>query len=202
MGRKSETPERNQRCGMDVFTVTKPGGTKDFEFQAYTRLLEEIGVDVANVPRIPEPGTHNRWLYTWRRKEEAEGFARELRLRTRDASWRIHEFSVEEEMHGPVAPLDIYEVHDEDHVFKYYLAPASRERVIRAFPHTALYPFRISQQNLDLMKRQFGESWWDQLSVSITGISKEKILSLGGYRIILPGGEIGHEELPEVPATR
>ena len=35
---------------MDVFTVTKPGGTKDYEFEAYTGLLEEIGVDVANVP--------------------------------------------------------------------------------------------------------------------------------------------------------
>ena len=28
---------------MDVFTVTKPGGTKTHEFEAYTRLLEEIG---------------------------------------------------------------------------------------------------------------------------------------------------------------
>jgi hypothetical protein len=42
---------------MDVFTVTKPGGTKDYEYEAYTRLLEEIGVDVANVPRVPEPET-------------------------------------------------------------------------------------------------------------------------------------------------
>ncbi|HUY33713.1 MAG TPA: hypothetical protein VMV69_13265 [Pirellulales bacterium] len=61
---------------MDVFTVTKPGGTKNYEFEAYTRLLEEIGVDVANIARVPEPGADRRWLYTWRRKQEAEGFAR------------------------------------------------------------------------------------------------------------------------------
>ena len=30
---------------MNVFTVTKPGGTKDYEFEAYTSLLEEIGVE-------------------------------------------------------------------------------------------------------------------------------------------------------------
>jgi hypothetical protein len=186
---------------MDVFTVTKPNGTKDFEFEAYTRLLEEIGVDVANVPRVPEPETHRRWLYTWMREQEAEGFARELRLRTRDDSWHVHKFKIEEEARGPVAPLDIYEVHGEDQAFKYYLAPASRERVIRAYPHTSLYPVTISRQKLDAMKQQFGEMWWDQLCIMITGLSKERVLSLGGYRVILPGGEIGHEELPEIPAT-
>ena len=89
---------------MDVFTMTKPGGTRDHEFEAYTRLLEDIGVDVANVPRIPEPGTRRRWLYAWRRKEEAEGFARELKLRTRDGSWHVSQFKVDEEDRGPVAP--------------------------------------------------------------------------------------------------
>src|SRR5437016_4209470 len=136
---------------MDVFTVTKPGGTRDHEFEAYTRLLEDIGVDVANVPRIPEPGTRRRWLYAWRRKEEAEGFARELKLRTRDGSWHVSQFKVDEEDRGPVAPLDIYQVRaPEGLVFMYYLAPASRERIIRAHPHTKLYPsVTISQKDLD-----------------------------------------------------
>ncbi len=185
---------------MEVFTVTKPGGTKDNEFESYTRLLEEIGIDVANVPRIPEPETHRRWLYTWRRREEAEAFARELRLRTRDGSWQVYQFNMEEESLGPVAPLDIYEARDEVDGFKYYLAPASRERVIRAYPHTKVYPITISKQDLEVMKSQFGETWWDQLSISVTGLSHEKILTLGGYRVILPGGKIGHEELPEIPA--
>ena len=186
---------------MDVFTVTKPGGTKDYEFEAYTRLLEEIGVDVANVPRVPEPETHRRWLYTWTRKKEAEGFASELRLRTRDGSWHVHQFKIEEEARGPVAPLDIYEVRVNEHEFTYYLGPASRERVIRAYPHTKVYPVTFTQQKLESIKQQFGEMWWDQLCILVTGLSKEKVLSLGGYRLLLPGGEIGHEELPEIPAT-
>src|SRR5215831_17079842 len=95
---------------VEAFTVTKPGGTKDYEFEAYTRLLEDIGVDVANVLRVPEPGTRRRWLYTWRRKEEAEGFARELQRRTRDGSWHVYQCNVEDEDRGPVAPLDIYQV--------------------------------------------------------------------------------------------
>ena len=63
---------------MRVFTVRKPGGNTDREFQAYIDLLEEIGIDIADVPRTPEPGTTNRWLYVWRSRPQAERFAREL----------------------------------------------------------------------------------------------------------------------------
>lgn len=187
---------------MDVFTVTKPGGTKDYEFEAYTRLLEDIGVDVANVPRVPEPGTHRRWLYTWRRKEEAEGFARELRLRTRDGSWHIHQFNIAEEARGPVAPLDIYQIRAaEDKGYMYYFTPASRERIIRAYPHTKLYPsVSISQKDLKWIKQQHGDDWWNQVRILLTGLTREQVLALGGYRVILPDGEIGYEELPEIPA--
>ena len=187
---------------MDVFTVTKPGGTKDYEFEAYTRLLEDIGVDVANVPRVPEPGTHRRWLYTWRRKEEAEGFAHELQRRTRDGSWHVYQLPIEEEDRGPVAPLDVYQVRGaEGQGLTYYLTPASRERIIRAYPHTRLYPsITISERDLERIKQQHGDIWWDQVSRLIIGLGKEQILSLGGFRVILPDGEIGHEELPEVPA--
>ncbi len=186
---------------MQLFTVSKPGGTKDFEFEAYTRLLESIGVDVANVPRVPEPETQRRWLYTWRQEGEANEFARQLRLRTRDSSWYVHSFDVEDEAHGPVAPLDIFEVHEDDQVVKYYLGPTSRERVIRAFPHTRLYPVTLSRETRAGMKNQLGAAWWDQLSILVTGLSIDKILSLGGYRVILPSGVIGHEALPEIPAA-
>ena len=186
---------------MNVFTVTKPGGTKDYEFEAYTRLLEEIGVDVANVPRVPEPETGKRWLYTWQRKEEAEAFARELTLRTRDGSWRVFPFKIEDEARGPVAPLDIYQVRTaEDQGVMYYLAPASRERIIKAYPHTRLYPsVTISQKDLEGIKQQHGDIWWGQVRILLTGLTQEQVLSLGGYRVILPYGEIGHEELPQIP---
>jgi hypothetical protein len=186
---------------MDVFAVAKPGGTKDYEFEAYTRLLEDIGVDVANVPRVAEPGTHRRWLYTWRRKEEAEGFALELKRRTRDGSWQVRQFKVEEEDRGPVAPLDIYQVRKEDQGFMYYLAPVSRGRIIKAYPHAKLYPnITISHEDLEAIKQQHCDIWWHQVRILLTGLTKEQVLSLGGYRVILPYGEIGHEELPEVLA--
>jgi hypothetical protein len=187
---------------MEVFTVMKPVGTKDYEFEAYTRLLEDIGVDVANVPRVPEPGASRRWLYTWRRKEEAEAFARELTLRTRDHSWRVHQFEIAEEARGPVAPLDVYQVGAaEGQGFMYYLAPASRERVIRAYPHTKLYPsVTISMKDLEGIKQQHGDIWWEQVRILLTGLTKDQVLALGGYRVILPGGAIGYEELPEIPA--
>lgn len=183
---------------MNVYTVTKPGGTKDFEFEAYTRLLESIGVDVANAARVLEPDTQRRWLFTWHRQEEAEGFVRELRLRTRDGSWYVHELPVADESFGPVAPLDIYEAHDVAQEFKYYLAPASRERIIRAFPHTRMYPVTISHEELQQIQRQHGEAWWDQLAILVTGLSTEKVRSLGGYRIILPSGKIGYEDTPQL----
>jgi hypothetical protein len=188
---------------MNVFSVTKPGGTKDYEFEAYTRLLEEIGVDVANVPRIPEPETHRRWLYAWQRKEEAEGFARELKARTRDGSWHVHQSSVDEEDRGPVAPLDIYQASaNGEQEFMYYLSPSSRERVIQAYPHTRLTAsLSISRDDLDKIKQRDGDVWWDQLPVMLTGLGMDQVLSLGGYRIVLPNGVIGHESLPEIPAA-
>jgi hypothetical protein len=186
---------------MEVFTVTKPGGTRDYEFEAYTRLLEEVGVDVGNVPRVPEPETTRHWLYTWRRKEEAEAFARELRRRTRDGSWHVYQFNIAEEARGPVAPLDIFEVRNEDQGFMYYLAPASRERIIRAYPNTRLLAnITISQRDLEGISGQHGDRWWDQMGRELTRLTREQVLSLGGYRVILPYGGIGHEELPEIPA--
>jgi hypothetical protein len=38
---------------MDVFTVAKPGGTKTYEFYTYVNMFDGIGIDVANVPRVP-----------------------------------------------------------------------------------------------------------------------------------------------------
>ena len=56
---------------MLVYTVSIPGGTKDREFEAYTRLLAEAGIDVSNTPRVPEPGTEGRWLLCLKKKSEA-----------------------------------------------------------------------------------------------------------------------------------
>lgn len=186
---------------MQFFTVAKPGGTKDFEFEAYTRLLESIGVDVANVPRTPEPETQRRWLYTWQERDEAEEFAAQLRKLTRDNLWFVYSLEASGEERGPIAPLDIFEVQENEQSLKYYLTPSSRERVIRSFPHSRLYPVTISREDLAGMQNQFGPVWWDQLAIVVTGLSVDKILSLGGYRVVLPDGTIGHETIPGIPAV-
>src|SRR4051794_11853055 len=96
---------------MKVYTVRKRGPNTDREFQAYVDLLEDIGIDIADVPRTPEPGTTNRWLYVWQSKPLAERFVRELRARLRDPSWFVHEFdSPEPAQRGPLAPLTILSI--------------------------------------------------------------------------------------------
>jgi hypothetical protein len=185
---------------MKVFTVTKPGGTKEDEFVAYTHLLEDIGINVANVPRVPEPGTSNRWLYVWKRKDEAERFARELQVRTRDRSWCVHDFELEAESSGPVAPLDIYTIRELEGA-TYYLDPASRERVIASFPHTRLRPnvFLSTEEQRALVREQ-GPVWWGQVSRRLTGLTDEQVDGLGGYRVLAPDGKVEHEAMPAVPS--
>lgn len=122
---------------MLVYTVTKPVGTKDKEFGAYIRLLEDVAIDVSNSTRVPEPGTDRRWLYAWRRKIEAERFADELRRRTGDADWTVYQFENATEERGPVAPLDIARIPENDR-YTYYLTPASSEHLVAAFPGTRL----------------------------------------------------------------
>ncbi len=122
---------------MVVYTVSVPVGIKDKEFEAYTHLLAEVGINLSNSPRVPEPGTDKRWLYAWSKKSEAEAFAAELRRRTRNPNWFVHEFEVVSEERGPVAPLEIATFPEEDG-YAYYLTPESRERVIATYPGTKL----------------------------------------------------------------
>jgi len=73
------------------FTVTYPGGTKDFEFQTYARLLRQSGIDLGNLPRVPEPNTKRKWLYVWPDREPAEAFRARLAEETGDPAWVVEE---------------------------------------------------------------------------------------------------------------
>ena len=42
------------------FTVTRPGGTKNAEFEAYARLLRQQGKELGNLPRVPDPENSSR----------------------------------------------------------------------------------------------------------------------------------------------
>jgi hypothetical protein len=179
-----------------VYTVTKPAGTRDREFKAYTRLLEEVGIDVANSPRVPEPGTGRRWLYAWKKRIEAERFAAELRRRTGDGGWIVREVESPAEDRGPVAPLEIASVPEQDG-FMYYLTPASRERVVAAFPGTKLpagFTIAICVQQDAL--RDKGDDWWMELARLLTGRSDEEIDSLGGVRVLVGEDTIAFQRIP------
>jgi hypothetical protein len=181
---------------MPVYTVTRPVGTKDKEYEAYTRLLEEVGIDVSNSPRVPEPGTDRRWLYAWKKESEAEHFAAELRRRTGDREWFVYRFENPANERGPVAPLDIASIPDQDG-YTYYLTPASRERVVSAFPGTKLpvgldVSVGVQQDSL----RDKGEHWWVEISRLLTGRTDEEIDSLGGVRIILGEDTVAFQRIP------
>src|SRR5438105_866664 len=122
---------------MRAFAVMKPGGTKNHEFEAYKALLEEIGVDLSRVSRVQEPGTTGRWLYVWQDRAAAQRFARELRARTGDKSWDIHEFDRAAAESGPLAPLDVIaEAVAGGTVYR--LSSTSQERIMRRFPNARL----------------------------------------------------------------
>src|SRR5262249_11334120 len=145
----------------------------------------EVGIDVSNSPRVPEPGTDRRWLYAWKTRSEAERFAAELRRRTRSPDWFVHEVEVSSEERGPVAPLDITSIPEGDG-YTYYLTPESRERVAAAYPGTKLpLSVKVSNDKQQDLLRGNGDDWWKEVSRVLTGRSEEEIDSLGGVRVVV-----------------
>jgi hypothetical protein len=168
---------------MRVYTVHKPDGTKDREFEAYKGLLEESGIDLSQVPRTQEPGTGHRWLYVWNDRTFAERFRRELSTRTRDPSWEVYEFDQPQEEVGPLAPLDIVAEHTSDGtVFR--LAPTSQERIMRSFPNAHLTGEVFWGTERQRTHEHDRGPIWDQVASTLTGLSAEQLETLGGYRIV------------------
>ena len=181
---------------MHVYTVYKPKGTKDQEFEAYTRLLEDVGINVADSPRVPEPGTDRRWLYAWNKKLEAERFAAEVRRRTGDLDWSVQDLDDVEVQRGPVAPLEIASTPESDGV-TYYLTPLSRERIAAAFPGTGVpFPIHVTKEAQFDALRDRGDAWWTELSRVVTGRDDEEIDSLGGFRILTAQDSILFQRIP------
>jgi hypothetical protein len=189
---------------MLVYTVRKAGPNTDREFQAYLDLLQQIGIDIADVPRTPEPGTTNRWLYVWHDKKLAERFARELGERLRDRSWHVHEFEVADdrpaaEQRGPLAPLTILSIPTAEGT-EFRLESSSQERVLTHFPNARVvgqvsFPAQVRED----FERQHGPVW-DQVILLLTGVPHEAVDRLGGVRIVTPDGRLLHERAPAAAA--
>ncbi len=191
---------------MKVYTVRRNGPNKDREFEAYIDLLEDIGIDITDVPRTPEPGTANRWLYVWTNKLLAERFARELGARLRDPSWFVHEFElpddrVADEVRGPLAPLTIVSIPASEGV-EFRLEAKSQERISQHFPnarmkgHFKLPRSVISPSEIRKHYEPQRGTVWDHVITVLTGISEDEVDRLGGVRIVDEDGRVLHERLP------
>jgi hypothetical protein len=116
-----------------AFTVSRNGsGTKDAEFEVYTRLLGRQGVDLGKLPRTPEPGTGRRWLYAWDSLEKAQAFAEELKKRTHDNAWGVDEVAAPPSV-GPMGPI-IVQVGRRSNGLVFDLHPSGRTIIRSAFP--------------------------------------------------------------------
>jgi len=173
---------------MKVYTVTKDSGTTDDEFQTYVDLLEALGIDVANVPRTPEPYTNKRWLYVWQDRDRAQRFVNTIQRQTRDNSWHVHEFDRLPDNRGPLTPLEILEIPTLDGTV-YQLSQSSLIRVSEHFPNAQLVGEVFHRPEI----RANLESDWDQIATTLTGLTEAMISQMGGYRFVTGQGQVLHE---------
>ena len=163
------------------YTVNHSDGmVKDSEFQAYARLLRQSGVDLGNVPRVPEPGTDRRWLYVWKTEEEARAFAKELKKRT-GQTWVVQPVNAEAS-EGPLGPLMVQLVRQGDGL-TFGLHALSRAMIRSAIP-TAVSAttsvFIDTQTWYDFQNIKGGlNELAEQILPSLTGLTGEEIKDLG-----------------------
>ena len=169
-----------------AFTVTRNDGcTKDAEYEAYARLLRQQGVDLGKLPRAPEPGTRNRWLYVWDSAEKAQAFADELQKRTRDSAWLVVEVAAPPS-EGPMGPI-IVQVGRRATGLVFGLHPLSRAMIQSAFPdakgmaNTISINFETSQ---DFLTTHGGiKNLAREVVPTLTGLKLEELEMLG-YALI------------------
>src|SRR5205085_768175 len=104
----------------------------DIEFEAYTRLLRQKGVDLARLQRVPEPGSGRRWLYVWPSQADAQAFADDLKKRTGDSAWEVVEVNGQTS-EGPLGPIEVQVVRQAEG-WAFALHPLSRQMIQKVFP--------------------------------------------------------------------
>ena len=190
-----------ERDDMKVYTVKKHEPNTNREYQAYVDLLEDIRIDIADVPGFPSPEPPNRWLYVWQNKPLAERFARELGARLRDSSWFVHEFDVpadgQSSQRGPLAPLKIVSIPTSEGT-EFRLEPTSQERILTHFPNAhpagkVTFSAQVREDYEAGNMVQFGNQ---VIGMILTGIPEEAVARLGGVRVVTHEGQLLHERLP------
>jgi len=168
------------------FTVTRPGDTKDAEFETYTRLLRQQGKNLGNLPRVPDPeNPRRRWVYVWNTQEEAQQFANELKEQTGENGWRVESTAAPPSI-GPFGPLLLQLARRADGLVL-ALHPLSLAMIREAFPDAkpaASNVFLNTQTWNNFLKTQGTLSdLVEELVPSLTGLNKNQRMDLG-YAVI------------------
>ncbi len=162
------------------FTVTRPGGTKDIDFEAYGRLLRQNGVDLGKAPRVPDPATERRWLYVWQDEAEAKAFARELTKRTGKPAWKVVEVN-DQPSEGPLGPLHIQLARRGDGLH-FGVHPLSLALIQSAFPGTlGVTDIFIDTETWYAFLKTKGDlkDFVGKIAPVLTGLTVEQLESLG-----------------------
>jgi hypothetical protein len=136
------------------------GGIKRREFDAYVRLLEKRGIDWSNTPRVPEPGTSNRWLHVWADKNQAESFCADLQSETRDKKWYVRELAAGTQPSvGSLAGVVIL-MRSQNLSADFSLHPHSRTLIRRRFPDSRpVSSISIEWTTQSDFEREHGPIW-------------------------------------------
>jgi hypothetical protein len=183
---------------MHRFTVSKPGGLKDLEFVSYYHLMKDWDIDEFNMPRTPDPETGKRWLHVWDKREKAEQFAKELRQATKNRSWAVYEVEPELVSRGPIGPLEIH-FGSQHSGYTYVLDTYTEEVIKHRFPQACqvMSVFIETDTTRDFEENQ--GPIWDYLAIILTGLTKEQLDEMGGYRIHHPITEESWHEVALLP---
>ncbi len=170
------------------FTVTRQGGTKDIEFEAYTRLLRQKGVDLARLQRVPEPGSGRRWLHVWNLQAEAQAFADELNKRMGDSAWDVVEVNGQSS-EGPLGPIELQVMRQADG-WTFALHPLSRQTIQKVFPEScrrgSIFIRTETAQDFQTTQDDVADLA-EQVAIILTGLSLDRITqTFGGYRVYDP----------------
>ena len=76
------------------------------DLETYIRLVRQSGLEVANLPRVPDPCAGRYWLAVWDEFVAADTFRAEVSTQTDEVGWRVVEVSGPT-TEGPLGPLII-----------------------------------------------------------------------------------------------
>lgn len=166
-----------------AFTVGLPGGARNFEFEAYIRLLEQQGVNITDTPRVVDPVAGDRWVYAWSNRATAEAFAAALRQESENEGWKVYELPGVKLSSGPLGPIEILVSRRSDGC-TYSLTHTSRKLVRKRFPQAILAPNVLVATSSQADFEQSQRPIWSHVATILTGLSEDELRQLGGHRVI------------------